>query len=123
MRGAIGEALRQTSEGFDAIIGQLGEQGDLTRDTLRNIDESTRAALAEGRNTVSEEARRTRDAIRQEGLDTQMEIAQMNTQGSRERATIINELQQQSGDLGAVVNTLGRTLNFQCGKASLISLF
>ena len=112
VRGAIGEALRRTSEGFasttDAIIGQLGEQGELTRDTLRNIDESTRAALAEGRNTVSEEARRTRDAIRQEGFDTQMEIAQMNAQGSRERATIVNELQQQSGDLGAVVNTLGR---------------
>ena len=108
VRGAIGEALRQTSEGFDAIIGQLGEQGDLTRDTLRNIDESTRAAIAEGSNTVSEEARRTRDAIREEAMGTRAEIAQMNAQGSRERATIINELQQQSGDLGAVVNTLGR---------------
>ena len=108
VRGAIGEALRQTSEGFDAIIGQLGEQGDLTRDTLRNIDESTRAAIAEGSNTVSEEARRTRDAIREEAMGTRAEIAQMNAQGSRERATIINELQLQSGDLGAVVNTLGR---------------
>ena len=108
VRGVIGEALRQTSEGFDAIIGQLDEQGELTRNTLRNIDESTRAAIAEGSNTVSEEARRTRDAIREEAMGTQAEIAQMNAQGSRERATIINELQQQSGDLGAVVNTLGR---------------
>ena len=112
VRGAIGEALRHTSEGFarttDAIIGQLDEQGELTRNTLRNIDESTRAAIAEGSNTVSEEARRTRDAIREEAMGTQAEIAQMNAQGSRERATIINELQQQSGDLGAVVNTLGR---------------
>ena len=108
VRGVIGEALRQTSEGFDAIIGQLDEQGELTRNTLRNIDESTRAAIAEGSNTVSEEARRTREAIREEAMGTQAEIAQMNAQGSRERATIINELQQQSGDLGAVVNTLGR---------------
>ena len=108
VRVAIGEALRQTSEGFDAIIGQLDDQGELTRDTLRNIDESTRAAIAEGSNTVSEEARRTRDAIREEAMGTRAEIAQMNAQGSRERATIINELQQQSGDLGAVVNTLGR---------------
>eukprot|EP01043_Picozoa_sp_COSAG02_P051770 COSAG02_NODE_5491_length_4285_cov_191.599379_6_plen_149_part_00 len=41
-------------------------------------------------------------------MGTQIGIAQMNAQGSRERATIIGELQQQSGDLGAVVNTLGQ---------------
>jgi hypothetical protein len=41
-------------------------------------------------------------------MGTQIGIAQMSAKGSRERATIIGELQQQSGDLGAVVNTLGQ---------------
>jgi hypothetical protein len=87
---ALTRFANRTVEDNEASIGQIGQQGDYTRDTLRGIDENTRAALAEGRNTVSEEARRTRDAIREEAMGTQAKIAQ----GSRERAVIINELQQ-----------------------------
>jgi hypothetical protein len=64
----------------------MDQQGKFTRDTLRGIDARTREAL---------EAQRA-------------QTAQLNETGSRERATIINELQQQSGDLGTVAATLGR---------------
>jgi len=76
----------RAAEDNDAILDSMDQQGRFTRDTLRGIDARTREAL---------EAQRA-------------QTAQLNETGSRERATIINELQQQSGDLGTVTATLGR---------------
>lgn len=76
----------RAAEDNDAILDSMDQQGKFTRDTLRGIDARTREAL---------EAQRA-------------QTAQLNETGSRERATIINELQQQSGDLGTVTATLQR---------------
>jgi hypothetical protein len=76
----------RAAEDNDAILDSMDQQGQFTRDTLRGIDARTREAL---------EAQRA-------------QTAQLNETGSRERATIINELQQQSGDLGTVTATLQR---------------
>ena len=140
----VGDLRTATTEGFAGTIGAIGdaadsanrdarstrraireqgmqaaEQGAQTRDALRtgfagvntavgNAADRTARAIAEAQAYASEDARRIRQVLGDAIGGVTDAVDDMNRVGSRERATIINELQQQSGDLGAVVATLGR---------------
>ena len=91
------------------------EQAAATRQTLIRNDRSARTRSEATERAIRESAENTELAVdeasrraRRDARDLRAQTAQLNATGSRERATIINELQQQSGDLGTVTATLGR---------------
>ena len=91
------------------------EQAAATRQTLIRNDRTARARSEATERAIRESAENTELAVdeasrraRRDARDLRAQTAQLNATGSRERATIINELQQQSGDLGTVTATLGR---------------
>ena len=91
------------------------DQAAATRQTLIRNDRSARTRSEATERAIRESAENTELAVdeasrraRRDARDLRAQTAQLNATGSRERATIINELQQQSGDLGTVAATLGR---------------
>ena len=104
----VGDLRTATTEGFAATADALRAGLEGVNTAVGNAADRTARAIGEAQAYASEDARRTRQAIGDALGDVSDAVDDMNRVGSRERATIINELQQQSGDLTAVVDTLGR---------------
>ena len=112
---AVDQTAKKASNAAIRSAELLSADAALTRRTLRENDRSARARSEATERAIRESAENTEFAVdeasrraHRDALYLRAQAAQLNATGSRERATIINELQQQSGDLGTVAATLGR---------------
>ncbi len=112
---AVDQTAKKASNAAIRSAELLSADAALTRRTLRENDRSASARSEATDRAIRESAENTEFAVdaasrraRSDALYLRAQTAQLSATGSRERATIINELQQQSGDLGTVAATLGR---------------
>ena len=112
---AVDQTAKKASNAAIRSAELLSADAALTRRTLRENDRSASARSEATDRAIRESAENTELAVdiasrraHRDALDLRAQTAQLSATGSRERATIINELQQQSGDLGTVAATLGR---------------
>jgi len=112
---AVDQTAKKASNAAIRSAELLSADAALTRRTLRQNDRSASARSEATDRAIRESAENTELAVdeasqraRRDARDLRAQTAQLNATASRERATIINELQQQSGDLGTVTATLQR---------------
>ena len=112
---AVDQTAKKASNAAIRSAELLSADAALTRRELRQNDRSASARSEATERAIRESAENTELAVdeasqraRRDALYLRAQTAQLNATASRERATIINELQQQSGDLGTVAATLGR---------------